>query len=157
LKEPEIKLTPKQEAFALAYVETGNASEAYRQAYNPKNAKASWIASEACKTLADSNVSQMVAILRVERRNRAAVTAASLTEELEEARALAVAEKQSSAAVSATMGKARINGLIVERREVGGFDGAPIKVETTDRSPRDLAKAVLALIGKAKRTDESSG
>lgn len=29
-------LTPKQEAFCLAYLETGNASEAYRQAYKPK-------------------------------------------------------------------------------------------------------------------------
>ena len=27
------RLTPKQEAFCRAYVETGNASEAYRQAY----------------------------------------------------------------------------------------------------------------------------
>ena len=27
-------LTPKQEAFCLAYIETGNASEAYRQAYD---------------------------------------------------------------------------------------------------------------------------
>ena len=27
-------LTPKQEAFACAYVETGNASEAYRRAYD---------------------------------------------------------------------------------------------------------------------------
>jgi len=29
-------LTPKQEAFACAYVETGNASEAYRRVYQPK-------------------------------------------------------------------------------------------------------------------------
>lgn len=28
-----MSLTPKQEAFCLAYIETGNASEAYRQAY----------------------------------------------------------------------------------------------------------------------------
>ena len=31
------KLTPKQEAFVLAYIETGNASEAYRRAYNAEN------------------------------------------------------------------------------------------------------------------------
>ena len=30
----QAKLTPKQEAFCLAYIETGNASEAYRRAYN---------------------------------------------------------------------------------------------------------------------------
>lgn len=32
-------LTQKQEAFALAYFETGNASEAYRRAYNAENMK----------------------------------------------------------------------------------------------------------------------
>ena len=36
-KEKEYKLTIKQEAFARAYVETGNASEAYRRAYNAEN------------------------------------------------------------------------------------------------------------------------
>ena len=29
----KIKLTPKQEAFCYGYIETGNASEAYRKAY----------------------------------------------------------------------------------------------------------------------------
>jgi phage terminase small subunit len=33
------KLTPKQEKFCLVYLETGNASEAYRQAYNAENMK----------------------------------------------------------------------------------------------------------------------
>jgi phage terminase small subunit len=37
-KEQEHPLTPKQEAFALAYVETGNAAEAYRRAYDVKAA-----------------------------------------------------------------------------------------------------------------------
>lgn len=32
-------LTPKQEAFCLAYLETGNASEAYRRAYSAQNMK----------------------------------------------------------------------------------------------------------------------
>ena len=36
-KEKEYKLTIKQEAFARAYVETGNASEAYSRAYNAEN------------------------------------------------------------------------------------------------------------------------
>ena len=31
------QLTPKQEKFAQVYVECGNASEAYRQAYNAEN------------------------------------------------------------------------------------------------------------------------
>ena len=34
MAEQKNALTPKQEAFALAYVETGNAAEAYRRAYD---------------------------------------------------------------------------------------------------------------------------
>ena len=33
------KLTPKQENFCLAYLETSNASEAYRRAYDSENMK----------------------------------------------------------------------------------------------------------------------
>ena len=36
---PQPKLTIKQEAFCQAYIETGNASEAYRQSYSTKNMK----------------------------------------------------------------------------------------------------------------------
>ena len=50
---------------------------------------------------------------------RAEVTLASLLAELEEARLLAIKENQSSAAVQATMGKAKLTGHIIDRREVG--------------------------------------
>jgi hypothetical protein len=51
---------------------------------------------------------------------RAEVTVASLPEELEVSRQLAMKKGQASAAVQATMGKAKLTGLIVDRREVGG-------------------------------------
>lgn len=40
-------LTQKQENFCRIFVETGNASEAYRRAYNPKTMKAKGIATKA--------------------------------------------------------------------------------------------------------------
>jgi hypothetical protein len=46
--------------------------------------------------------------------------------ELEEARLLAIENKQSGAAVAATIAKARITGNVIDRREVGeagAFDG----------------------------------
>ena len=43
----------------------------------------------------------------------------TLLSELEEARQLALRLRQASAAVAATMGKAKILGLIIDRREVG--------------------------------------
>ncbi|MCY1408731.1 Terminase small subunit [compost metagenome] len=57
-------LTAKQELFCLAYIETGNASEAYRRSYNCKNSKPSSINVSACKLLADPNVQQRVSALK---------------------------------------------------------------------------------------------
>ena len=70
-KEKEYKLTIKQEAFARAYVETGNASEAYRRAYNAENTKQESIAVNASKTLAHANVALMVREMRKELAERA--------------------------------------------------------------------------------------
>lgn len=59
------RLTPKQEAFALAYVTLGNASEAYRSAYNCKpDAKPAAITVEASKLLSNPNVALRVAELQ---------------------------------------------------------------------------------------------
>jgi phage terminase small subunit len=47
-------LTPKQEKFCQKYIETGNASEAYRQSYNAGNMKMETVNRNA-KKLLDSN------------------------------------------------------------------------------------------------------
>lgn len=57
-------LTKKQEDFCLAYVETGNASEAYRRAYDAGKMKPDTINVKASQLLADGKVSVRVAELR---------------------------------------------------------------------------------------------
>jgi len=117
-------LTPKQEAFACAYVETGNASEAYRRAYNTKNYKPEAVWVNASKLLSDANVSLRVQELQALAAERCIVTVASITQELEEARALALQEAQASAAVSASMGKAKLHGFLVDKRDLTSSDGS---------------------------------
>jgi phage terminase small subunit len=113
------KLTPKQEAFAAAFIETSNASEAYRTAYDVgENTKPESIWVNASKLLSDAKVAQRVAELQQEHRERHAVTVDSLTQELEEARLVATAEKQGAAMTSATMGKAKLHGLLVDKNEI---------------------------------------
>lgn len=112
-----VSLTPKQEAFAQAYVETGNASEAYRRAYNAEKFKPESVNVNASKLLADAKVSQRVEQLRADLAERHKITVDDLIAELEEARgiALTAAKPQSAAAVSATLGKAKLLGLLVDR------------------------------------------
>ena len=51
-----MKLTPKQELFAQTYVKTGNASEAYRTAYDTSKTKPDVINVKASELLASGNV-----------------------------------------------------------------------------------------------------
>jgi len=118
-------LTPKQEAFALAYVETGNASEAYRRAYSAGKMKTAVIAVKASELLAHGKVSVRVAELQAGHVERHKLTVDDLLRELEEARnaALTAETAQSSAAVAATMGKAKLLGLdkqIIDHRSGDG-------------------------------------
>ena len=121
-------LTPKQEAFALAYVETGNASEAYRRAYNAEKMKPASVAVNASKLLADAKVAPRVKELQAKAVERHEITVDDLIRELEEARTAASKQEkpQAAAMVAATLGKAKLLGMLTDKTEVTGKDGGPI-------------------------------
>ena len=112
-------LTVKQEAFCLAYIETGNASEAYRRSYNAENMKPESINRKAKELIDNGKIAARVAELQQSLVKRHEVTVDSLMEELEEARLMAIgaSNPQSAAAVAATMGKAKLAGLLVDKVE----------------------------------------
>lgn len=106
-------LTQKQEAFCQAYIETGNASEAYRLSYAADKMKPESINRKAKELYDNVKISARIKELQGEIKQRHNVTVDSLLKELEEARqaALTAETVQSSAAVAATMGKAKLTGL----------------------------------------------
>jgi len=110
-------LTPKESTFARLYVETGNATEAYRQAYDHNGNDAT-----ACRGAHDvlhrETVAAYVADLQAEHRERHKVTVDGLTWELEKARILAMDAGNAAAAVQAIMGKAKLHGLLVDRTQI---------------------------------------
>lgn len=130
-------LTPKQERFCSAYIETSNASEAYRQSYNASQMKPATVNVKACELLANGKVAARVAELRESLIVKVhGVTVASLLLELEEARQVGKERGQASSMVAATLGKARLAGI-----DDGGDDGdaPPTRVEVTvtdARKPR---------------------
>lgn len=128
-----VKLTPKKKVFSFAYVETGNASEAYRRAYNAKNMKPETVNKRASELLNDGYITGMIEGLQAAHRDRHDVTVDGLTVEYEEARKLARKEAQPSAMVSATTGKAKLHGLIKDKHELTGKDGAPIEITKIER------------------------
>jgi phage terminase small subunit len=105
----------ERRGFARAYVETGNASEAYRRAYNASSMKDETIWRKAKECLDNGKVTARIEALRAEHAQRHNITVDSLTCELEEAREGAMGTGQFSAAVTAIMGNAKLHVLLVDK------------------------------------------
>ena len=105
------KLTPKQEKFCAVYFETGNASEAYRQAYSAKGMKEKTIGRMAFDLLQNRKITAKVRELKDLAAKTAVVTVLDLVNELEESRKLALSKLDVSTAIAATMGKAKLLGF----------------------------------------------
>lgn len=125
-------LTPKQEAFARAYIETGNASEAYRRAYDAGNMKPETINRNAKALLDNNKIATRLEEYRKEVAKRTLVTAELLTDRL-----MRLAQKGEdkdtepgfSVARASLMDVAKLNGLIVDKAELAGKDGGAIIAE----------------------------
>lgn len=118
-----MSLTAKQEAFCLAYIELGNASEAYRKAYAAGKMKADSIRVNAAKLLARTDIA-----LRIEELRAPAVAAAQFTLEqhlntLKDLRDAALDAAKFSAAVAAEVARGKASGFYVEKVEHSGEIG----------------------------------
>ena len=129
-------LTIKQEKFCTVYIETGNASEAYRQSYNCSKTKPESINRLAFDLLQNVKITSRLDELRAEHAKRHNITVDDLVDELNETRkvALSLENPQCSAAIAATMGKAKLLGFI-DKKDDG-------------KDKDDLASALNKLIDK---------
>lgn len=112
-------LDPQREKFVREYHATGNASEAFRRA-NPKAKK--WkdnsVHVRASQWLSDAKVQLRLRTLQAAACEKHEISIESLTKELDEDRKGAREAGQYSAAITAVMGKAKLHGLIVDRKDV---------------------------------------
>jgi len=96
----------------MAYVETGNAAEAYRRAYDVRAAtQHSSIYTNASKLLDNAKVMQRVRDLQAQAAEMCLYTVKDAFSEYETARQLALQENNPSAAVTAVNGKVKLFGL----------------------------------------------
>ena len=130
-------MTPKQELFAQAYLETSNASEAYKRAYNTQ-ANANTINRKASQLLKHPEVIKLLADLQAEHRQRHKLTIDDVIAELEEARQTAKQVGNASAMVSATMGKAKVLGLVVDKQETNTKTLTPPVFNFNPVSPKEM-------------------
>lgn len=145
-------LTPKQEAFTRAYIETGNASEAYRRSYDAGNMKPETINRNAKALLDNNKIATRLAEYRQEVAARTLVTAELLTDRL-----MRIAQKGEdkdtepglSVARASLMDIAKLNGLIVDKAELAGKDGGAIQLEQVRNDADAFARAVVSLAARS--------
>lgn len=138
------RFTDKMELFCLAYVETGNASEAYRRSYNTSNMADKTAQREGYNLLQNPLVQARIEELRIKVMERHEITVDTLLVELEEARLLGKETGKASAMVTASMGKAKLLGLDKQIVELTGKDGAPIETKSTVKVDQEALESVLA-------------
>ena len=138
-------LTLDQERFCLAYIDTGKAKEAWVQAYGSNPARKDLNA-----LMSNPNVIKRVTMLYNQfmsvMQQSCQVDIDMLVRELEQARQLALSEREASAAIAATMGKAKLHGLMVDRKEI------------SMKRPEDMTEAELRqVLGREFEEDLRTG
>jgi len=109
-------LNPRQEAFCRFVAEGCCQREAYKRAgYTPTSDSVADV--NASRLLRHAQVQSRVRELQAAQAEASQITAERLLAELEEARNLALSLGQAGAAVAASMGRAKLCGLLVDKRE----------------------------------------
>lgn len=113
-----MSLNARQERFVQNLATQGmNATSAYREAgYATKHDGAA--RADASRLLTNGNVKKRLLELQEEAAAKAVVTATMIAAELDAAYELAFANNQAAACVAASMGKAKLFGLIIDRQEL---------------------------------------
>jgi phage terminase small subunit len=143
-------MTLKQENACLAYVETGNKSEAYRRAFNASNMKEATINKRANEFFDRGDIKGRVAELRKPVIEQVQITLKTHLEKLAELRDKADASEKWQAAIQAEVARGKASGLYVEKHEHGGLDGKPIQHEVLAIKPEELTNEQLRAIGSIK-------
>ena len=132
-------LTAKQEAFVRAYMELGNATEAYHRVYNGNGTMSRATQSRnAHELLEQAKVLERLEQLKTERdranTKRAARTSADYIAFLEEAIDIAKQTGNATALVNARMAQAKLEGMLVDKVEqrVGQLDPDEAKPDIAD-------------------------
>jgi len=87
------KLTPKQKKFCLKFVESGNATEAYKHSYNTKSMKDKTVNNRAYELLQKGEIEGRISELKEELKERAML---SLDDVIKELSKIAMSEKVDS-------------------------------------------------------------
>jgi hypothetical protein len=145
-----ILANPRHESFAQELAKGISKAEAYANA-GYKGGR-----SCACRQSTKANIRSRVTELQADAAVKTVVTIERLTHELEEARRVAIARGNPSAAVLAIMAKAKLHGLI-NRDQTGSMPDQIVETsQDLQRNPREIARliAFALAIGRRREIDQ---
>jgi len=136
------KLTLKQESFCLAFLETGNATAAYRNSYNAARMKETTVNKRASELLARGEIAGRLAELRQPAIEKAELTLQGHLAELATLRDQAKEKGMLSVAVAAETARGKAAGFY---RNAEGT-GTAVQVNIDSRRPEELSDEELMAI-----------
>lgn len=107
-----LRLRPKQEAFALRYAETGNASQAYRESYDAERMSDGAVYVEAHRLCRHPKIALRIELQQKRVTQKSEITVELLTQWLTDVYEKAMVSNKVGVAVSATMAIAKVHGLL---------------------------------------------
>jgi phage terminase small subunit len=114
----EKALTPKQAAFARAYLEHGNASLAYKMCYKAEGMNDASVNRMAHDVLHNPKVKAEIEKIQAQALKKTSTTLEDLVAELDKAAQLAQQTSNATAYATAIMHKAKLLGLVTDKAEV---------------------------------------
>lgn len=132
----ELKLTALQQRFLVAIIEGATPMQAIKAARGPRGYKASekTLRNEASRMMGNTALRDALARAHDELQAKAELTVLNLVDQLMETRQIAqrIDPPQLSAAVAATMGAAKLLGLVIDRSEVLHAKAKPALLPTKE-------------------------
>ena len=145
-------MTPKRESFCWHVAAGLCPTDAYRQStFASDNMKDATIHNSAYKLMKIDEIRARIVEIRREIQTESGITAKTVTDMLLTDRQIAYAKEQAGAAVSATMGIAKVNGLL-DKAEAS----TAVSLTIEQAAPRDIAKAILRIMAQAVTARESA-
>jgi hypothetical protein len=126
-------LTPKQEKFALAVAAGVNQSDGYRQAYDAKHMQPGTVRNKAHLLMKKDSIRARVDALRAPVLAMVEYSLRDAMDESQEAFQVAKNTNSGSAMVAAVSLRAKLHGLLVERREIALTEVQRLSDDDLDR------------------------
>ncbi|UXZ59905.1 terminase small subunit [Burkholderia multivorans] len=135
-------LTQKQEEFCLAYIETGNATEAYRRSYDASRMNSASVNRKAKELLDNVKIAARIAELRAPVVERAQITLEQHLADLKALRDKAEQEGKFGPAIQAEIARGKASGLYVDKVDLGlPAGGSLLRVEFVEATKPEKGAA----------------